>query len=96
MLSCSYPAQENVGGDAKVPTVSYYDRGGSVRAVGAEAGQEGNIELAREQDWVKAAWYRSCTYHVLLTYVSCQVQATPPSAGCRLSRPSTSAPSTAE
>jgi hypothetical protein len=35
----------------------YYDRGGSVRAVGAEAVLEVNVEKAREQQWTKAEWY---------------------------------------
>lgn len=52
-----FPAQEQVGGDAKIPSILYYDQSGTVRAVGAEALQENIIEQAEEGDWVKAEWY---------------------------------------
>jgi hypothetical protein len=52
----SYPAQERVGGDAKIPSVLYYDQKGLMRAAGAEAMQESNLELALDEDWVKAEW----------------------------------------
>ncbi|KIJ04955.1 hypothetical protein PAXINDRAFT_141614, partial [Paxillus involutus ATCC 200175] len=35
-----YPAQEHVGGDNKIPSILYYDRQGTVQAVGAEALQQ--------------------------------------------------------
>ena len=56
LINFSYPAQEKVGGDAKIPSVLYYDRNGLVRAVGAEALLESNIELAKDQQWVRAEW----------------------------------------
>ena len=34
----------------------YYDRGGKVRAVGAESMKEGIYEVAEEENWVKAEW----------------------------------------
>jgi molecular chaperone DnaK (HSP70) len=60
LISFSYPAQESVGGDAKIPSVLYYDQNGLVRAVGAEALLQSNIELAGEQQWVRADW---CCIH---------------------------------
>lgn len=51
-----YPAQEQVGGDAKIPTILYYDEAGNVQAVGAEALGD-NVELeAQEHGWTKAQW----------------------------------------
>lgn len=51
-----FPAQEQVGGDAKIPSIIYYDDTGAVRAVGAEALQEGIIEIAEDEGWTKAEW----------------------------------------
>ncbi|KAF5320698.1 hypothetical protein D9619_002170 [Psilocybe cf. subviscida] len=53
-----FPAQEDVGGDCKIPTIIYYDGQGAVRAVGAEA-----LDPALEQeddfdDWTKAEWFK--------------------------------------
>ena len=53
---CRFPAQERSGGDAKIPTVIYYDRDGTVRATGAEVLLESNIDMAIEQQWVKVEW----------------------------------------
>ena len=52
-----YPAQEQVGGDCKIPSIIYYDLQGVVRAVGAEALQEQIIEQAKDDGWVKLEWY---------------------------------------
>jgi hypothetical protein len=51
-----YPAQEHVGGDNKIPSILYYDRQGSVRAVGAEALQQHIIDQAEEENWDKLEW----------------------------------------
>ncbi|KAF9231963.1 hypothetical protein BU15DRAFT_67879 [Melanogaster broomeanus] len=40
-----YPGQENVGGNNKIPSIIYYDKEGSLRAVGAETQQKDIIEL---------------------------------------------------
>jgi hypothetical protein len=48
-----------VGGDAKIPSVIYYDSDGVVRAVGAEALLENNTERAVEEKWVKVEWLAS-------------------------------------
>ncbi|KAJ7073103.1 hypothetical protein C8F01DRAFT_268957 [Mycena amicta] len=53
-----FPPQPSVGGDSKVPSVAYYDRNGSVRAVGAEAMEENIQEQAVEEGWQKAAWFK--------------------------------------
>lgn len=54
---CSrFPAQEQITGASKIPTIIYYDRSGTVKAVGAEAMREGIFEQAEEQQWVKAEW----------------------------------------
>lgn len=58
LTPCSYryPAQQNVGGDAKIPTAIYYDTDGNPRAFGAET-LTPNIEAeAEEKGWVKAHW----------------------------------------
>ncbi|KAJ8595459.1 hypothetical protein M405DRAFT_759150 [Rhizopogon salebrosus TDB-379] len=53
-----YPAQEQVGGDSKIPSIVYYDLQGQVRAVGAEALQEKIIEQAEDEEWVKFEWWK--------------------------------------
>ncbi|KAG1734623.1 hypothetical protein EDB19DRAFT_1638867 [Suillus lakei] len=53
-----YPAQEQVGGDSKIPSILYYDLQGDVRAVGAEALQEHIIEQAEDEGWVKLEWWK--------------------------------------
>jgi hypothetical protein len=52
----SYPAQELVGGDSKIPTIIYYDQEGKVRAVGAEAVRAGIEEEAEDGQWTKSEW----------------------------------------
>jgi hypothetical protein len=53
-----YPAQEQVGGDSKIPTVILYDQSGNVQAVGAAAISEVAKEAAEENGWIKAEWCR--------------------------------------
>ncbi|KAJ8595460.1 hypothetical protein M405DRAFT_929541 [Rhizopogon salebrosus TDB-379] len=53
-----YPAQEQVGGDSKIPSIIYYDLDGEVRAVGTEALQEHIIEQAEEEGWLKLEWWK--------------------------------------
>ncbi|KAF9222351.1 hypothetical protein BS17DRAFT_818684 [Gyrodon lividus] len=54
----SYPAQEHVGGDNKMPSILYYDQHGAVRAVGAEALQPHVIEQAEDEEWTKLEWWK--------------------------------------
>lgn len=53
-----FPAQERSGGDSKIPTIIYYDQEGKVRAVGAEAVSEGVEQIAEEEGWTKAEWFK--------------------------------------
>ena len=53
---CRFPAQENISGASKIPTVIYYDLSGKVRAVGAEAVNEGIYVTADDENWAKAEW----------------------------------------
>ncbi|KAF8161589.1 hypothetical protein B0H34DRAFT_385803 [Crassisporium funariophilum] len=53
-----FPAQEQVTGLAKIPTVIYYDREGSPRGIGAEALTENIFELAENENWVKVEWFK--------------------------------------
>ncbi|THU88824.1 hypothetical protein K435DRAFT_761555 [Dendrothele bispora CBS 962.96] len=53
-----FPAREHVGGDAKIPSIIYYGQDGSVKAVGAEATQEGILEKAEDEDWVPSKWFK--------------------------------------
>jgi hypothetical protein len=73
-----YPAQEKAGGDTKIPTIIYYDQQGIVRAVGAEALLESNVEQASDENWMKAEWWLFILprhFGCLLTTNHCQVQA---------------------
>ncbi|KAG6901746.1 hypothetical protein C0995_008311 [Termitomyces sp. Mi166 len=53
-----FPAQEQVGGDSKIPTIIYYDQRGNVRAVGAEALKEDLESMVEEEGWTKAEWFK--------------------------------------
>ncbi|KAG6889543.1 hypothetical protein C0992_004803 [Termitomyces sp. T32_za158] len=55
-ISYRYPAQ--VTGDAKIPTVIYYDAKGTVCAVGAEAMREGLHEIVEDEGWIKTEWFK--------------------------------------
>jgi hypothetical protein len=48
-----FPAQDNVGGDSKIPSILYYNQDGELRAVGTEALPEHVIEEAEDKGWVK-------------------------------------------
>ncbi|KAF9025800.1 hypothetical protein BDZ89DRAFT_1016644 [Hymenopellis radicata] len=48
-----FPAQEHFGGDAKIPTIVYYDHRGTARAFGAEALMPSIVEAAEEKGWTK-------------------------------------------
>ncbi|KAK0209594.1 hypothetical protein IW262DRAFT_1486534 [Armillaria fumosa] len=52
-VSYRFPAQDNSGGNAKIPTVLYYDQSGDLMAAGAEALDEGVIRSAEDEGWVK-------------------------------------------
>ena len=48
VLSTKFPEQEHVSGSSKIPTVLYYDKDGTVRAVDAETLTDGIYEMAEE------------------------------------------------
>lgn len=55
-----FPAQEHASGSSKIPTILYYDQAGEVRALGAEATNEGIFEEAEDGGWMKVEWYAVC------------------------------------
>jgi len=57
LKAARFPAQEHSSGSSKIPTIAYYDKQGTVRAIGAEAASEGIFEQAEDGDWYKVEWY---------------------------------------
>ncbi|KAN0094954.1 hypothetical protein V8E55_003241 [Tylopilus felleus] len=57
-LGILFPAQALVNGDAKVPSLLYYDKNGNVKAVGAEVLTEHVIEAALTEEWTRAEWWK--------------------------------------
>ncbi|KAI9569174.1 hypothetical protein HD554DRAFT_2254112 [Boletus coccyginus] len=53
-----FPEQPLVAGDARVPSLLYYDESGNVRAAGAEVNTESVIETALNKRWTKAEWWK--------------------------------------
>ncbi|KAH6917102.1 hypothetical protein BKA70DRAFT_1367619 [Coprinopsis sp. MPI-PUGE-AT-0042] len=53
-----FPAHEQISGASKIPTIIYYDKGGNVCAVGAEAMREGIYEQAEDEGWIKSEWFK--------------------------------------
>ncbi|PBK65414.1 hypothetical protein ARMSODRAFT_940364 [Armillaria solidipes] len=53
-----FPEQEHVGSDAKIPSILYYDKTGTVRAVGAEALKDSILEQADEEGWFKCSGFK--------------------------------------
>ncbi|KDR74253.1 hypothetical protein GALMADRAFT_250020 [Galerina marginata CBS 339.88] len=53
-----FPGHQHSSGSSKIPTILYYDRSGKVRAVGAEAEVEQVYEIAEEENWIKAEWFK--------------------------------------
>ena len=51
-----FPAQALVSGDAKVPSLLYYDGTGTVRAAGAEVLAENVLETAQTEGWSMVEW----------------------------------------
>ncbi|KAF7982968.1 hypothetical protein HWV62_24554 [Athelia sp. TMB] len=50
--------RENIGGDSKIPSIIFYDKGGIVRAAGAEALLENIVEQAEDDGWTKLEWWK--------------------------------------
>ncbi|KAJ2912885.1 hypothetical protein MD484_g7541, partial [Candolleomyces efflorescens] len=53
-----FPANEYISGASKIPTMMYYDEKGRVRAAGAEAKQDGILEMAMDGNWLKVEWFK--------------------------------------
>ncbi|KAF8549070.1 hypothetical protein OG21DRAFT_1515573 [Imleria badia] len=53
-----FPGQAAVGGDAKVPSLLYYDRTGNIKAAGAEVLTEGVLEAALTEEWTRVEWWK--------------------------------------
>ncbi|KAI4526241.1 hypothetical protein K525DRAFT_360096 [Schizophyllum commune Loenen D] len=53
-----FPSQEQIGGNAKIPTVLLYDDEGVVTAAGAETLLDSNIEAAEVEGWSRAEWFK--------------------------------------
>ncbi|PBK90604.1 hypothetical protein ARMGADRAFT_1014645 [Armillaria gallica] len=53
-----FPSQEHVGGDAKIPTIMYYDQEGNVKAVGAEALKQNVVEDAEDHGWNRCSAFK--------------------------------------
>ncbi|KAM6495193.1 hypothetical protein JOM56_009816 [Amanita muscaria] len=51
-----FPGQ--IHGGLKIPTVIYYDTNGVAQAIGAEAVQDFIDEIAEENGWKKASWFK--------------------------------------
>ncbi|KAJ2928235.1 hypothetical protein H1R20_g8854, partial [Candolleomyces eurysporus] len=58
LIPARFPANEYISGASKIPTVIYYDKAGRVQAVGAEAMQDGILETALDEGWVKSEWFK--------------------------------------
>ncbi|TFK20828.1 hypothetical protein FA15DRAFT_707733 [Coprinopsis marcescibilis] len=53
-----FPAQENVGGDCKIPSLLYYDKNGVVQAAGAEAVRDEVLTLKEDEEWIATPWFK--------------------------------------
>ena len=56
-LNFSYPGQEHVTGNTKIPSILFYDRKGKVRAAGAEAEDAQVLAQAEDDEWSKVELY---------------------------------------
>lgn len=53
----SFPGQEHVAGNSKIPSIMYYDRNGAMQVAGAEAENASTVAIAEDEGWVKAELY---------------------------------------
>lgn len=49
----SFPGQEHVVGNSKIPSIMFYDRFGNMKAAGAEAENASILSQAEEEGWTK-------------------------------------------
>ncbi|KAJ7024687.1 hypothetical protein C8F04DRAFT_1239558 [Mycena alexandri] len=54
----SFPGQQDVGGDSKVPTSIFYSREGIIRSQGAETVLAEQKERAEDEGWELAGWFK--------------------------------------
>ncbi|KAG9313675.1 hypothetical protein JVU11DRAFT_6020 [Chiua virens] len=54
----TFPTQELVQSDAKIPSLLYYDKDGVFKAAGAEVLAESVIQTALAEGWTKAEWWK--------------------------------------
>jgi hypothetical protein len=54
---CSFPGQEHVAGNSKIPSVIYYDKHGTIMAAGAEADSSSIAAQAEDEGWIKVELY---------------------------------------
>ena len=76
-----FPHQAHIGGDAKIPTVIYYNREGQIQAMGAETTIDSTQDSADQEQWHKAEWCAVLGRVTILMfrYLNSQVQiALPP------------------
>ena len=73
----SFPGQEHVAGNSKIPSIMYYDQDGQLRAAGAEAESASIIVIAEDEGWMRAELYVRAVFlivplspHALLLKVS--------------------------
>ncbi|OCH89886.1 hypothetical protein OBBRIDRAFT_755931 [Obba rivulosa] len=53
-----FPGQEDMAGSSKIPSILYYDKFGSLKAIGAEALSSSIVDKALEEDWFKVEWFK--------------------------------------
>ena len=53
----SYPGQEHKIGNAKIPSVLFYDKKGELKATGAETEIEAMVEQQTSEGWMKVEWF---------------------------------------
>ncbi|KIJ10677.1 hypothetical protein PAXINDRAFT_57002, partial [Paxillus involutus ATCC 200175] len=64
-----FPGQKHGHGDARVPSVLYYDNIGNVRAIGRSALTDENvIETAEEDGWMMVEWWKLHLHPKHLSY----------------------------
>lgn len=50
----SFPGQEHVAGNSKIPSIIYYDRDGNIMAAGAMADSSAMAAQAEDEGWIRA------------------------------------------
>lgn len=63
-----YPGPDYASGSLKIPTMLYYDKGGNVKAAGAECMTADIEEQAEDEEWTKVEWCASQYMYCSTTY----------------------------